>query len=167
MPEAPPVAQKPTPPPVAPAAPAAAEPQKEAKQARAYSLKFEPDKDFNETTLFLKGSVTGKVWISAAVPVSLRSLTGEEVDKINEAVTVKDGMSLQAYQTDLTYWNLAFSVTAIGSEPFSGTTEEKLAKLRKMATAVLTRMALAYLEFNSRVSELFDGKEATEVAKKS
>jgi len=163
MPEAPPQSP-PAPPPAAPAAEATAAPK---MQPRAYALKFEPDQDFNETTLFVKGTVRGTVWISAAIQLGLRSLLAEESDKINDEVKIKDGMTISTYQAEITYWNLAYAIESIGGKPFEGSVQDKIKQLRGKATAVLVRMSMAYLEFCNHVDDLFRGKEALDLAKKS
>lgn len=164
MPEAPAKA-----PPETPAAPAQTTPDAPVAkmQPRVYSLKFDPAEDFSETTLFVKGCVRGTIWISQTMKIAMRSLLSEEGDKINEEVKVKADTTISAYQSEITYWNLAYAIEAIGGEPFSGTLPEKIKKLRGMATAVLMRMAMAYLEFNGHVDDLFRGKEALDLAKKS
>lgn len=164
MPEAPPLVS-PAAPPVAPAVETPAATPK--MQPRAYSMKFEPDVDFNETTLFIKGAVRGIVWISAATQIGMKSLLAEESDKINDEVKVKDGMTISTYQAEITYWNLAYAIESIGSKPFEGSVQDKIKKLRGMATAVLVRMSMAYLEFCGHVDDLFRGKEALDLAKKS
>jgi hypothetical protein len=141
--------------------------QPTAKKERVYSFKFEPDPEFTETALFLKGSIRGKIWISDMTSVVMRSLLCDEVDKINDAVRIKEGMSINAYQTEITYWNLAFSTVRLGDAFFEGTTEEKIKKLRQMASPILMRLSMAYLEFSDHVDDLFKGKEALAIAKKS
>ena len=132
-----------------------------------YILKFEPVGTFTETELFTKGFLRGKVWVSDQTPVTFRSLTGEETDKIDEAVKIKPGMSQREYNTQTTYYNLAYGVEAVGEEKLSGTDEDKVKKLKSMASAIVARMSLAWLEFNGRVDELFVGKGGLELAKKS
>lgn len=132
-----------------------------------YILKFEPSAEFNETELFVKGTVRGKVWISEQTALSMKSLTGEETDKIDDLVKIKPGMSQREYNTLTTYYNLAFAVERIGDKPVDGPVEERVKHFRGMAAPILSRMALAYLEFNGHVDDLFVGKGAQDLAKKS
>ncbi len=157
MPDAPQVAA----PPQSPAQPPPPPPPK------VYTLGFEPIGEFSETELFLKGVIRAKLWISEKVPAHFRSLTGEDVDKVNEAVKVTPQMTASQYNTEITYHNLAHSIEAIGGAPFTGTVDERLKKIRAMASAVLGRLTMAYLEFNDHVDELFVGKGVGDLAKKS
>lgn len=149
-------------PPKEPAAPQAAPPPE-----KRYTLKFEPIGEFDEITLYTKGVVRGKVWISPTAVLTMRSLSAKEVDTINAAVKINDGMTLAHYNTEITYHNLAHSIEKIGDVDFKGEIAERIEKLRQMAAPVVTRFSLAYLEFNSRVDDLFIGKEGLETAKKS
>jgi hypothetical protein len=159
MPEAPPAATE--------AKPATQPEAAPAKKERVYTFKFEPDPEFTETALFLNGSIRGRIWVSDVTHLVMRSLLSEDVDRINSEVRIKEGMSINAYQTEITYWNLALSIVRLGDKGFDGTTEEKVAKLRKMASPILMRLSMAYLEFCDHVDDLFKGKEALAVAKKS
>ncbi len=153
----------PAPPPAAPAE--ATPPQSPPK--KTYTLKFEPGEDFTEVALYTKGVVRGKIWISPAVVVDMRSLSAKEVDEINSAVKITDGMTTNHYNTEITYQNLAHSIDKIGNEKLDPDIGKRIEKLKSMAAPVVTRLSLAYLEFNSRVDDLFVGKEALETAKKS
>lgn len=151
-----------------PAAAAEAHPKEEQKpKRRPYQLKFEPIGEFSETELFVSGRVSGKVWISDSTPVTFKSMTGREVDVVNEAVKIKDGMSSLFYQTEITYQNLSFALEKIGDKPFSGKPEEKMSKIRDMSAAVLLRLSMAYLEFMDHVDEIFSGKVVSDTSKKS
>jgi hypothetical protein len=149
-----------------PAPPEKPKPEPEKLENR-YILKFEPVGVFSETELFVKGFLRGKIWVSDQTTVTFRSLTGEETDKIDEVVKIKPGMSQREYNTQTTYYNLAYGVEAIGEEKLSGTAEEKVKRLKSMASAVVARISLAWLEFNGHVDELFVGKGGLELAKKS
>lgn len=135
--------------------------------APTYTLKFEPVGEFNETELFVRNRVTGQLWISETVSVTLRSLTGREVDAIHEAIKIGVEMTAMHYQTEVTYRNLAHSIVKIGDKEFTGKLEEKLDKIKDMSGVILLRMSLAYAEFSDHVSELFAGQKAVDVAKKS
>lgn len=141
-------------------------PDKPAEE-RKYILKFEPVGEFSETELFVKGCVRGKIWISDQTPLLMKSLTGEETDKVDEAVRVKPGMSQREYNTQTTYYNLAYSIEAIGDKKLDGPIEDRVKQIRAMAAPVLGRMSLAILEFGIHVDELFVGKGGLELAKKS
>jgi hypothetical protein len=143
--------------------------QKPAKpKAPEYSLKFDPIGEFTETELYLRNRVTGKLWISERMSITLRSLTGREGDSIHEAIKVTQEMTSMHYQTEVTYRNLAYALVKIGDAEFSGTHEEKLNKVRDMSSMVLLKMSIAYAEFSDHVGELFAGKEGiVEAAKKS
>jgi hypothetical protein len=132
-----------------------------------YTLKFEPVGEFTETELFIRNRVSGKVWITERMAVTLRSLTGREVDAIHEAIKVTPDMTSMHYQTEVTYRNLAHSLQNIGAEPFTGTIEEKLNKIRDLSATILLKTSLAYAEFSDHVADLLAGKEAGEIAKKS
>lgn len=134
---------------------------------KTYTLKFEPLEDFSEMALFVKGRVRGKVWVTDRIPVVYRTLIGSEIDAVNAAVKVREGMSITQYNTESSYHNLAHTVEQVGDVKLEGTVEERLQKIRAMAAPVLTRLLAGYLEFNDRVSDLFAGKEASEIAKKS
>lgn len=137
------------------------------KQQRKYILKFEPVGAFSETELFIKGFVRGKVWVSDQIPVVMRSLTGEETDKVDEAVKVKPGMSQREYNTLTTYYNLAYAIESVGDKKLDGAIEDRVKYFKAMAAPILGRMALAVLEFGGHVDELFVGKGGAELAKKS
>jgi hypothetical protein len=153
-----------------PDAPQVAAPPQSPAQApppKTYTLRFEAAGEFNETELFLKGVIRAKIWISEKVCVRFKSMTGEDVDKVNEAVKVTPQMTASQYNTEITYHNLAHSIEAVGETQFSGTIDERLKKIRAMASAVLGRLTMAYLEFNDHVDELFVGKGVGDLAKKS
>jgi hypothetical protein len=139
----------------------------QAPPPKVYTLRFEPIGEFNETELFLKGVIRAKVWISEKVCARFKSMTGEDVDKVNEAVKVTPQTTASQYNTEITYHNLAHSIEAVGETAFSGTVDERLKKIRAMASAVLGRLTMAYLEFNDHVDELFVGKGVGDLAKKS
>jgi len=132
-----------------------------------YEFRFEPGEDFSETALFVKGFVCGTVWISGNTPVVFRSMTGEDVDKINDTVKIKPDMTVAQFNTQITYWNLAFAVEKIGETKMDGSPEEKVKRFQAMAAPILARLQLAYLEFNAHIEELFKGKEVGDLAKKS
>lgn len=132
-----------------------------------YTLRFEPGSEFDETTLFLKGRVRGTLWISEAVPVVMRSLTGREVDAINEAVKIKEGMSVHQFNTEVTYWNLTYALESISGKRPPEAVEERLEWLKDLAAPILSRLQVAYLEFSDHVADLFKGKEGGALAKKS
>lgn len=134
---------------------------------KTYMLKFEPVGEFSETELFMKGVVRAKLWLSDVTVARLKSMTGDEVDKINEAVKVTPTMTTTQYNTEITYHNIAHSLEAINDTPYAGTFEERLKKIRSMASAVLGRLTIAYLEFNDHIDEIFTGKGVAELAKKS
>jgi hypothetical protein len=157
MPEAPPARIKPE----------ETKPENGTKSSIQYQYKFDPGEDFSETALFVKGVVRGTIWISGNTPVLYRSLTGEEVDRINAAVKVTPDMSVTTFNTEVTYWNLAHSIEKIGETRIEGAVEEKIKRFRSMAAPILTRLQLGYLEFNLHIEELFKGKEVGELAKKS
>ena len=168
MPEVSPTSPPAAPPKEAPPAPEAKTPPASPDQPkRDYVLRWEPEKDFNESTLFTKGRVAAKVWISDQTFIALQSLSGEEVDKVNETVKVGNGMSFSHYNTEVTYHNLAFSAINVNGEPVKGSHEERVAFFKKMAAPILARFALAYLEFNAHVDDLFAGKGVLDAAKKS
>jgi len=132
-----------------------------------YILKFEPTEPFTETELFARGCVRGKVWITDKVPVTMRSLVGEETDKIDEAVRIKPGMSQREYNTLTTYYNLAYGIESVGDQKLSGSIEDRVKYLKGLASPILGRLSLAWIEFNTHVDELFVGKGGLELAKKS
>ncbi len=134
---------------------------------KSYTLKFEPIGAFTADELFVKGFLKGKFWISDTIVARFRSMTGEDVDKINEAVKVSASTTVAHYNTEITYRNLAHSLEAINDTVFSGDVEDRVKKVRSMPSALLGRLSLAYLEFNDRIDSLFIGKEAEGVAKKS
>lgn len=145
--------------------PAVTQPQ--TPEPQKYILKFEPIEPFTEAELFAKGFVRGKTWISDQKTAVLRSLTGEETDKIDEACRIKPGMSQREYNTLTTYYNLAYAVEMMDDQKLNGTVEDKVKHLKALAAPILTRLSLAWLEFNARVDELFVGKGGVELAKKS
>jgi hypothetical protein len=132
-----------------------------------YTLKFEPVGEFTEAELFIRYRVVGKIWISDQTAITLRSMTGREVDSVHETVKVTQEMTSMHYQTEVTYRNLAHSLVKIGSSDFSGTPEEKLNKVRDMSAMVLLKLSIAYAEFSDHVGELFGRKEVVDTAKKS
>jgi glutamine cyclotransferase len=134
---------------------------------RTYTLKYEPIGEFSETELFVKGVVRAKFWLSDGIVARLKSLTGEDVDKVNDAVKATPQMTVTQYNTEITYHNLAHSLEAINDTIYSGSFEDRLKKVRAMASAVLGRLTVAYLEFNDHVDELFAGKGGSDLAKKS
>lgn len=152
-------------------APTQAPPSEKSKAATPppypYLLKWEPIGEFTEEALFIKGVVRAKVWITEKVIIHYRSLSGEEVDKVNEGIKVTEGMSVAHFKTEQSYWNLAHSIESIADKPFEGKVEEKLAMIRKMAAPILHRILLGYMEFGNHVDDLFVGKGGQEVAKKS
>lgn len=143
-----------------PPAPAAVQPY-------PYKLVFEPVGDFSEAELFIKGFVSGKIWLSDKNFVIMRSLIGTEVDEINEKVKVTADMTVSHFNTEITYNNLARSIKELAGKPFDGTVDEKLSKIRGIAGPILARLSMAYLEFGHHVDELFVGKEGGDTAKKS
>ena len=149
------------------AAPAPPVPQKPQKKKIEYEFRFEPVGDFTAADLFIKGEIAAKMWITPKISAVYKSLTGEEVDKINEAVKVKDGMSVTQFNTEITYYNLAYSVIEIDGKPVTGGLQDKLGRYRKMSANILTLFQVAYLEFNAHVNELLEGEEALGIAKKS
>jgi hypothetical protein len=168
MPEATSESPPATPPPAAPPAPdAKTPPAKPEEPKREYVLRWEPDKEFDESALFTKGRVAAKVWISDKTFIALQSLSGEEVDKVNEKVKIGQGMSFSHYNTEITYENLAYAAISINGEPVKGSHEERVAYFKKMAAPILARFAMAYLEFNLHVDDLFAGKGVLDTAKKS
>lgn len=167
MPEVTPESPPATTPPAAPPAPEAEKPAEPEKPKRNYVLNWEPTKDFDEASLFTKGRVSAKVWISDKTFIGLQSLSGEEVDKVNEKVKVGNGMSFTHYNTEITYENLAYAGISINGEPVKGDHEARVAYFKKMAAPILARFALAYLEFNAHVDDLFAGKGVLDTAKKS
>lgn len=168
MPEATPESPPAAPPPAAPPAPEAKKPPAEPeKPKREYILRWEPEKEFDESSLFTKGRVSAKVWISDKTFIGLQSLSGEEVDKVNEKVKIGNGMSFSHYNTEITYENLAYSGISINGEAVKGDHETRVAYFKKMAAPILARFALAYLEFNGHVDDLFVGKGVLDTAKKS
>jgi len=136
-------------------------------QKRPYTLRFEPVGEFNETELFTKGTLRAKLWISDKIVASFKSLTGEEVDRINEAVKVTPQTTTAQYNTEITYHNLAHSIESVNGSVMPSDFAERLKKFRSMASAVIGRLSLAYLEFNDRIDELFVGKGVAELTKKS
>lgn len=157
-----------------PDAPAAAPPpaaEAPAKKPKEYTLKFEPIGDFNLETLFVRGFLAAKIWLTDTIAVELKSLTGEEVDEVNNSVfKLTEKMTQYQYNTEVTYRNLAHSVMKLGSEAVTGTFEEKVAKTKKRAGSVIGRMQLAYLELNDRIDDLYvpqEGKEQESLGKKS
>lgn len=141
-------------------------PDIKAPPPKTYTLKFEPIGEFNETELFTRGVLRAKFWLSEGIVARFKSLTGEDVDRINDAVKTTAQMTVTQYNTEITYHNLAHSLEAINDTIYSGTFEERLKKVRAMASAVLGRLTVAYLEFNDHVDELFAGK-GDGLAKKS
>ncbi len=152
--------------PTAPPAPPPAE-TKAPNPPNEYSLKWEPVGKFSLEELFLNSFVRAKVWVADAVPVIFRSLIGEEIDKVHEGVKVVPNMTRSHFQTEQTYWNLAFALEQIGDKQPQGTFEERLAAIRKMSAPLLMRLAIGYLEFSGHVEDLFEGKGGMEAAKKS
>lgn len=144
-----------------------ASPPQETEKPYEYTLKFEPVGDFNETELFVKGFVKGRLWLSDKMTVVYRSLIGTEVDAINEAVKIVPGMTITHFNTEQTYHNLAHSIEEVGGKKFEGTLEEKLQRIRPMAGPILARLSLAYLEFGHHVDDLFKTNGGLETAKKS
>lgn len=138
-----------------------------ASPPRKYTLKFEPVGEFTETELFTRGTVRGKVWITDTLAARFRSLTGEDVDRVNEAVKVTPQTTAAQYNTEITYHNLANSLEGVGDTTISGPVEDRLKKIRAMSSAVLQRLTVAYLEFNDHVDEIFVGKGVADLAKKS
>jgi hypothetical protein len=132
-----------------------------------YTMKFDHVGEFTEAELFIRNRVAGKIWLTERMSVTLRSLIGREVDAIHEAIKVGPDMTSMHYQTEVTYRNLAYSLQKIGDEPFVGTLEEKLVKIRDMSATILLKLSLAYAEFSDHVADLFVGKEAGALAKKS
>lgn len=155
--------------PTPPQAPDSTPPKVEAQKPRKphYTLPWDPVGKFDEETLFVQGRIQAKFWLSSTITVVFRSLLGEEIDKINEAVKVGKEMSIGHFNTEITYQNYAYSLVRIRDEDFSGTLEEKLAKIRALPAPILIRLQLAYLEFNDHIDDLFVGKEVLDLAKKS
>lgn len=132
-----------------------------------YTLKFEPVGEWSEETLFINGRLRGKVNLGQRLSVIMKSLSGNEVDQVYKAVPVVQGMSRDQYNTEVTYYDLAYSLDSIGDKKMPEKLEDRLTMLRGLAAPILSRLTLAYLEFNARVDELFRGQEALGTAKKS
>lgn len=143
------------------------EPATPSPEPKRYTLKFEPVGTFDETELFVKGTVRGKVWLTDSSWAQFKSLTGEEVDQVNSAVKVTPQTTAAQYNTDVTYHNLARALEELAGAKVTGSIEERIARLRGMSSAVLGRLTMAYLEFNEHVDGIFAGKGVADLAKKS
>lgn len=142
-------------------------PPQESIEKKEYLLDFEAVGDFSEGALFTGGELRGKVFISKNVTAIFKTLTGDEVDRINEAIKVDKDTTAAQYNTDVTNLNLCYSLISVGDTHLKPGSEESLEYLKTLPAAVLGRLSLAYVEFNSRVDELFGGEEVLEKAKKS